>query len=187
MKSRLAIVPAIVLLGVLALATASAGVYMKIDGIEGDTAAGDGHKDWIVIESLSTSMNVAPAHAATGTGAQRRRGDAVVEDISVTKHADKASPKLSEAVCKGKVFPKVEIHVTSSYTDAGRQTYYKYELKNVMVTSYSVNASGSGGGDRPVENVTLNFEEVKVTYDQKGMATKGGNAETTWKVEKGEK
>ena len=187
MHRKLAIGLAVVLLGILAMAPASAGVYMKIDGIEGDTsAAADGHKEWIVIESLSTSMNVSPTHAGTGAGASRRRGEAIVEDVSMTKYADKSSPKLAEAVCKGKVFPKVEIEVTASYTDAGRQTYYKYELTNVMVTSYSV--SGSGGEDRPVENFTLNFEEVKVSYDQQGLkGKKKGNIEYGWKVEEGEK
>ena len=101
---------------------------------------------------------------------------------------------LAEAACTGKVFPKVEIHVTASYTEADRQPYYRYELTNVRVTSYSVNGSGSGGNDRPVETITLNFAAVKVEYDQKGLKhkwySKGaskGNVETSHKVGKGEK
>ena len=46
------------------------------------------------------------------------------------------------------------------------------------------------GEDWPVENITLNFEEVKVEYDQQGLKHKGyskGNVETSYKVEKGEK
>ena len=119
------------------------------------------------------------------TGQTRRRGDVVLENIVCVRELDKASPKLAEAVCKGKVFPKVEIHVTASYTDAGRVTYYAYELKNVQVTSYNV--SGSGQSEQvPTEEVSLNFEEIKVTYtenDTKGG--KKGNIEYTWKVEEG--
>jgi type VI secretion system secreted protein Hcp len=104
----------------------------------------------------------------------------------VTKELDKSSPKLAEAVCKGKVFPKVEIHLTASYTDAGRVTYYAYELKNVQVVDYNI--SGSGQSDAvPAESMSLNFEEIKVTYteaDSKGK--KKGNVEYEWKVEEGE-
>jgi len=175
----------LLLAAILVLATGhpmEAAAYIKMGDIKGE-ATDNEHKDWIIIESMSTTMNVAPPGSA-GTSATRRRGDVHLDDITVSKSADAASPKIAEAVCLGKVFPKVEIELTASYT--GEQTYYRYELKNVMVTSYSVNA---GGSDRPVENFTLNFEEVKVHYDEVGMRSKGkgGNAETTWKVEKGEK
>lgn len=36
------------------------------------------------------------------------------------------------------VFPKVEIHLKTPTAASGRETYYRYELKNVMVTSYQV-------------------------------------------------
>ena len=117
----------------------------------------------------------------------RRRGDVVLTDIQVTKELDKASPKLAEAVCNGKVFPKVEIHLTASYTDAGRVTYYAYELKNVLVTSYHVGGSGQSD-DVPVEDLALNFEEIKVTYTENDAAgKKKGNVEYSWKVEEGKK
>lgn len=181
MKSKLAIV--VVLLGALALPPTGAGVYLKIEGVEGDvTTADKDHQGWIVIESVSARMDIAPKSVAAG--AMQPRADLTHDDFILTKMVDKASPKLAEAVCKGEVIPKVEIDLTATY-GGSRATYMKYELKNVRVTSYSVNATGSG--DVPVENFSLNFEEVKVTYDKQGMASKGGNAETTWKVEKGEK
>ena len=81
------------------------------------------------------------------------------------------------------MFPKVEIHMTASYTDAGRVTYYAYELKDVMISSYSV----SGGcEDKPSEAMSLNFEEIKSTYtecDNKGK--KKGNVEYEWRVAEG--
>ena len=155
--------------------------YIKFDGLDGECQDKD-HKNWSDLLSFSQ-----PIHKpGGGTGATRRRGDVVLEDVVVTKELDKASPKLAEAVCKGRVFPKVEIHVTASYTDAGRVTYYAYELKNVQVCSYNIN--GSGQSDQvPVEDMSLNFEEIKVTYtenDAKGK--KKGNIEYTWKVEEGE-
>ena len=157
--------------------------YLKFDGIEGESVDKD-HKGWINILSFSQGIHQ-PGGGSTGTA--RRRGDVILDDIAVAKLLDKSSPKIAESVCLGKVFPKVEIELTASYTDAGRVTYYRYELKNVLVTSYSVSGAAQSE-DVPSEDFSLNFEEIKVTYtenDNKGK--KKGNVEYGWKVEEGEK
>ena len=157
-------------------------LFIKFDGIEGEAKDKD-HKGWTDLLSFSWGIHKA---GADQTGQTRRRGAATVEDVHCTKELEKSSPKLAEAVCSGKVFPKVEIHNTATYGDA-RATYLKYELKNVSVTSYNV--GGASGGDAvPTESLSLNFEEVKntyVEYDAKG--SKKGNVEMGWKVEEGTK
>jgi type VI secretion system secreted protein Hcp len=156
--------------------------YIKFDGVDGEAQDKD-HKAWSVLASVS-QLITQPGGGATGQS--RRRGDVVMDDIRCSKELDKASPKIAEAVCKGRVFPKVEIHLTASTTDEGRVTYFAYELTNVLVTSYSV--SGSGQAESvPIEDFSLNFEEIKTTYtenDSKGK--KKGNVEYSWKVEEGE-
>jgi type VI secretion system secreted protein Hcp len=158
-----------------------AAAYIKFDGVEGEAQDKD-HKGWSDLLSFSQSM----LKTGSGTGATRRRGDVVLEDIVVVKELDKSSPKLAEAICRGKVYPKVEIHLTASYGDAGRVTYLAYELTNVLLTSYSVGGSGQAE-EVPTEEVSLNFEEIKVTYteyDNEGKSK--GNVEYSWKVEEGE-
>ena len=156
--------------------------YIKFDGIDGEAQDKD-HKGWSDLGSFSQGM-AQPGGSATG--ATRRRGDVVLDDISCAKELDKSSPKIAEAVCKGKVFPKVEIHLTASYTDAGRVTYYAYELKNVLVTSYNVGGSGQAE-EVPMEDFSLNFEEIKVTYTEADPSgKKKGSVEYTWKVESAE-
>jgi len=162
-------------------AAASTAAYIKFEGIDGEAQDKD-HKGWINLVAVSE-----PRHEpGTGNGASRRRGDVILEDITLSKTADKASPKLAEAVCDGRVFPKVEIHIPAASGDPTGSTQYTYELRNVRVTSYSVSASGaSGGEDRPTEQISLNFEEIKVSYAR--PMTKGkGHVETTWKVEEAE-
>jgi type VI secretion system secreted protein Hcp len=155
--------------------------YIKFDGVDGEAQDKD-HKSWSDLSSFSQPIHKPGA----GTGATRRRGDVIMQDLVCVKELDKASPKLAESICKGKVFPKVEIHLTASYTDAGRVTYYAYELKNVQVVNYVV--SGSGQSDEvPMEEFSLNFEEIKATYtetDAKGKSK--GNVEYSWKVEEAE-
>lgn len=156
--------------------------YIKFDGVDGEAQDKD-HKNWSDLASFSQGLT---QPGGSSTGPTRRRGDVIVEDIAANKELDKASPKIAEAVCLGKVFPKVDIHLTASYTDAGRVTYYAYELKNVLVTSYNISGSGQSE-DVPMEDFTLNFEEIKVTYteaDDKGKSK--GKVEYGWKVEAGE-
>jgi type VI secretion system secreted protein Hcp len=155
--------------------------YIKFDGVDGESLA-KGHEKW---SDLFTFSQVVHKSGSGQTGAARRRGTVLLDDLRCSKLLDKASPKIAEAVCSGKVFPKVEIHVKTSTTNSGRETYYKYELKDVMVTSYSVSG---GNQDKPMEDFSLNFEEIKVTYtemDEKG--SKKGDVAYGWNVEKGVK
>lgn len=180
--------------------------YIKFDGIDGESQDKD-HKDWSEIVSFSQPIH----RPSSGTDISRRRGDVVVEDIVVVKEIDKASPKLAEAICMGKVFPKVEIHLTGPSEGSTCQgTFYIYELKNVMITSYKATGSNplayalitpapdsilpySGpfivqAVDAPMEEMSLNFEEIKVTYTECDPSTgkSKGNVEYSWKVEEGE-
>ena len=155
--------------------------FIKFEGVDGESKE-QAHDKWSDLLSFSQ-----PIHkpGSGGTGQSRRRGDVVLEDIVCTKELDKASPKLAESICKGKVFPKVEIELTASTTDEGRVTYYKYELKNVLVTSYNVGGSGQAE-DVPVEEFSLNFEEIKTTYTEVDSAGNSkGDVEYGWKVEEG--
>jgi len=179
--------------------------YLKFDGIDGESKS-LGHEGWSEIVSFSQPIHK-PGLSIDTT---RRRGEVIFEDIVIVKQIDKASPKLAESICTGKVFPKVEIHLTGPSEGSTCQgTFYRYELKNVMITSYKVTGSNplayalvapapdiilpySGpfivqAVDAPMEELSINYEEIKVTYtecDSTGKAK--GNVEYSWKVEEGE-
>lgn len=160
---------------------APAAVFAKYDGIDGESKDSD-HDKWIDVLSIDWGIH-RPGEGATGQS--RRRGAAVVEDVTLTIEYDKASPKLQEKCLRGEIIPKLEIEQTANYGGA-RAVYLKYELKNVMVTSISVSASGNDEAGPPTLVVGCDFEEIKVTYtefDDKGG--KKGNVEYSWKVEEG--
>lgn len=165
-----------------AFAAAGDAAFLKVGDIKGESQDAD-HKNWSDIISFSQAITTP---TSVDDAASRRRGSVVLEDIVVTKELDAASPKLAEAVLTGEVFPEAKIHLAKS-TGERRQVYYTYELKNIRVTSYSVNGNTD---DDPVavEDITLNFEEIKVTYtelDETGK--KKGSVEYTWNVEEGAK
>ncbi|MBT5927537.1 MAG: type VI secretion system tube protein Hcp [Verrucomicrobia bacterium] len=174
-------VASICLAVITTLSTNAAG-YIKFDGIEGESRA-TGHKGWSDIMSFSQGI-----HQPGGgkTGATRRRSSAVFQDLVVVKELDKSSPKIAESVATGRVFPRVVLEMTAR-TDSGEITYYSYELTNALVKSYQISADNPNL--LPVENFSLNFEEIKVTYTglefDSGDKPKEGTS-YSWKVEEGE-
>jgi len=153
--------------------------FIKFDGLDGE-AQDAAHKNWSDLVAFSQVIRQPDSPSASAAG--RSTGGVIAEDIAVIKVLDKASPKLAEATLKGKVFMRVEIHVTRDYADSGRVVYYAYELKNVLITSYQV--GGINNGDFLTEEMSLSFEEIKVTYTElDATGKKKGNVEYTWKVE----
>jgi type VI secretion system secreted protein Hcp len=155
--------------------------FIKFAGVDGECQDKD-HKGWCDM----VFFQYAGQRPVSGTGQKRRKADIHIEDATVRVDYDKAAPKLFEAFVKGKVFDKVEVHRVASYTDAGRATFQAFELGKVIVSSYD--EGGDTDGDNvPEVQMSLNFEEFKVTYtetDKEGKAK--GNVEMAWKVEEGE-
>ena len=143
-----------------------AGVFAKYDGIDGESKDKD-HDKWIDVLSIDWG-----AHKPGGgqTGQSRRRGTAIVEDVTLTIEYEKASPKLQEKCLKGEVIPKLEIDVTATYSETGeRETYLRYELKDVLITSFQFAANGEGAA---ALQVSMNFTEIEWTYtDREGNDT----------------
>lgn len=156
--------------------------FAKYDGIDGE-AVDSNHDKWIDI--LSVDWGVHKPGGGT-TGQSRRRGGATCEDMTLTIEYEKAGPKLLEKCLEGQVIPKLEIELTATY-GGSRCTYLKYELKNVMITSYQTNASGNDDAGPPTLVIGNNFEEIKVTYTEyDDTGSSKGNVEVEHKIGKGE-
>ena len=148
---------------------ADAAAFMKLGDIKGE-ATDNEHKDWIIIESMSSPLfRSIPDNAKD---AQRSRGDTTLGDVVVVRELDKSSPKIAESTANGFFHDEVEIHFTRSSggtDDRTQQVYLTYKLKDVIVTSYSFH--GNAAGDPlPTEEVTLGYTEVEwtyITYDPK--------------------
>ena len=129
------------------------------------------------IELLSFSHGVAMQITGDVSNTERTSGKPNHQDFTITKYLDQASPKLNEACCKGDNFTTVE--VTVGRNDKGAVIpLIKYTLKNVVLSSVSI---GGGGGDKPVETVTLNYNHI--TWDfhtQKAEGAEQGHVDTKW-------
>lgn len=144
--------------------------FAKFDGIDGESTEAQ-HEAWVGFLSLDWGV----ARQGAATGQSRRRGSVVVDDLVLVCEYEKAMPKLLEHCLQGRVLPKVEIELTSAFGGA-HATYLRYELSNVMVSSYRVSASGDGDAGPPTVSLSLGFEQIKVTYSEYGPA---GNVVST--------
>jgi len=164
----------VIAVGSLSINDAYGAAFVKYDGIDGESADAS-HDKWIDVLSIDWGVT----RAATGGSAP------VVQAMVITMEYDKASPKILEKALNGEVIPKLEIELTATFGGA-RATYLKYELTNVLVTSYQTNASGDDVAGLPTVVVGNNFEEIKVTYtefDDTGNET--DEVETAYRVKRG--
>lgn len=146
-------------------------IYMKIEGVDGDVSTA-GHEKWIEIQSWSWGATQLTGHGGGGGGGA---GKVSLSDFSIVKSLDKASPKLFLACCNGKHFSSVKIECTRDSNDR-EQTYLRYELKEVMVSSWQTSASDGSGV--PTENVSLNYAEVSMNQQNRDGSTGGA----TWNI-----
>jgi len=150
-------------------------MFLKLDDVKGE-AQDKTHKEEIDVLSWSWGMSQSGTmHVGGGGGA----GKVSVQDLSLTKYVDKASPNLIMAACNGKHHKEALLTVRK----AGEKPleYIKITMKDVLVSSIST--GGSGGEDRLTENITLNFGQFKVEYTpQKPDGTGAAAIEAAWNI-----
>lgn len=139
--------------------------FLQIDGIPGECTDSK-HKDWIELTSFEHSME--QPISATGSNAGGATAERVnVGPFSITHLLDKASPKLYEACCTGKVLPKAVIQLHRAGGD--KQMYAEITLKQVAISK--VDYSGAAGADFPSELVKLSAGSFVWKYNQQDAKT----------------
>lgn len=111
----------------LAAATASADMFLKFEGIPGESADSE-HKDWIDVLSVSTSIHhpapLEPDMVSANSGG-----------IIVSKRIDKATPLLMEATATGNPVPTATVNVNRTAGDGIKPVYFQIVMKDVIISS----------------------------------------------------
>jgi type VI secretion system secreted protein Hcp len=157
-------------------------MFLELEGVKGESVD-SAFKSKGAMDILAWNWGMSNSgtfHSGSGGGA----GKANFQDMSITKFIDLASPVLMQAVAQGKHFAKGTITVRK----AGDKPleYLKISLKKVLISAYTT--GGSGGEERLTENVTLNFAEWKIEYQQQDeKGGKAGSSDAAWNISENKK
>jgi type VI secretion system secreted protein Hcp len=129
------------------------------------------HKD--MIECLSFSWGESNAGTA-GTGGGAGAGAVHKQDLVITKYVDKSSNVLFQGCAAGVHYGSATLYVRKSGGDP--LDYLQFDLGGVVFIS-GYNVSGTGGdGIVPVEQISLNFTTLMITYNQQAATGSGAGA-----------
>jgi len=134
-------------------------IFVEIEGVAGEST-NPLHKNSIEIMSWSWGASQTATGGGGGSGGTVGR-EGPKGHVTLIKRIDKATPLLFKRCVDGTPLPLVTVHLTR----ADGQTYLKYELKNVMVSSL-VHGGDLDGDGAPDETLELEFNGAKLTYTQ---------------------
>ena len=150
-------------------------VFMKVDGIDGESTD-DAHAGWIELLSFSHGVSQPSAGAASSGGG--RHGQRVdVQDFTVVKSVDKASPKLFLACCKGDHISEILVELCRATGD--KTKYMEYKLTDVVVSSVRPGGSANGGESLPLEEISFNPGRIDYTYTETDHNTGAAKGDVT--------
>lgn len=131
-----------------------ANIYLDYEGIKGEATA-EKYKDLITVDEFSFGAN-RKITSYTGTSMDREASATQMQDVTIQKLQDKASTYLfrEATIGKGK---KAVFYITKQ--GEGIEEIMKIELKDAMISNYTINADG----DRPTENLTISYTELTMT------------------------
>lgn len=124
------------------------------------------------IEVLSYSHGVSMQVTGDVSNTERTSGRPMHQDFHLTKYLDKATPLLNQKCCEASNL--AQVIVTIGRNDGGSLIpLIIYTMENVIISSVSV---GGGGGDKPVESISLNYSSI--AWDYTAQAEESGEAGT---------
>jgi type VI secretion system secreted protein Hcp len=127
-------------------------MFLKLADIQGESKDAK-HKD--EIDVLAWSWGVSnPSSTIIGAGKPQFRA------LSLTKFVDRATPALMSACAKGSHIPNALL--TCRRGGLNPLEFIKIGLSNVLISSISEGASG--GEDRPLETISLNYGRIEFDY-----------------------
>jgi len=150
------------------------------------TSSGAEVKGKDAIEILSYSHNVSmPLSGSQASGQTRHQGRSHHSDFTFTKYVDVATPFFN-AYCSGgnniKESTVAVFQAAETGAAAAPNKFIEYHLTDVIFTSVSV---GGGGGDLPIETITMNYATIKWTFNQQDNKTgskAAGDKSTSWSL-----
>lgn len=138
--------------------------FLKFEGpdLKGE-AQREGHEDEIDILSWSWGLSQnGTMHQPAGGGA----GKASVQDLTLTKYIDAATPRLVLACLSGTQFQRATLTGLRVGGDVSRFPYVVIVMQRVIITALD---DRGASGEPFTEDISLNFTELFVRYTKQNQ------------------
>jgi type VI secretion system secreted protein Hcp len=111
-------------------------------------------------------------------------GKVSMQDFSFSMRNGKASPNIMLACASGKHIKSAVL--TCRKAGGEQEEYLTFTLSDCLISSFQT--GGSGGGDVPIESVSLNFAKVEMQYKpQDAAGSLGSLVKTGWDLKTNKK
>ena len=157
-------------------------IYINYNGkkVKGSVTA-DGYEDFLEVDSFQWGCGRGIT-MEVGATANREATRPSISEITLSKQMDASSGALLKEALSGVEGVPVEIHLVKT---GGKKVekYAQFNLKNVLISSYSCNASAGGA---PYESLSLSFTDVVADLTNADPANKNkGSMKVGYNLEKG--
>jgi len=151
--------------------------FLKIDGVDGDSAHDDTYKKWIDVRSVGTVVH-RTVPMTGNNAADFGKGTTSFSTINLNCKLDSSWPQLAKNCADGKKHGKAQIHLCRDENNKS-VPYATIDLTNVIIAD--CNLAGSGSDDGEMLSVSLGFTEIKWAYNKTdGNGNSSGKVETTY-------
>jgi type VI secretion system secreted protein Hcp len=144
--------------------------YMNIPDIPGSCKV-QGRENWIEVLGFTHDLHM-PTDRKDGSAS----GTRVHSDLIVTKNFDKASPKLYQYLCNGKIIPNATLTWYKIDENGVEKPYFEHKLQNARITKMRPYMPDV---DNPANEQYKHMEEVAFRYEKVTWRFLDGNVEWT--------
>ena len=147
--------------------------FLKISDVKGESKDSK-HKEEIEIESFSWgATQLGTSSAGTGAGA----GKVSMQDFHFVMRNNSASPTLFLFCANGKHL--TEAKLTCRKAGGKQEKFLEVTMNDVLVSSYQT--GGSGAGEVPMDQISLNYSKISIDYlAQTAQGTTASTGKKWW-------
>ncbi len=144
-------------------------IYLEYEGIKGNVTA-ESYEDHISVLTVDFGVGRGISMEA-GNMSNRESTRPSLSEVVLTKVADNSVTALFKESVTGAAGKTVTIKFVRTGADK-MEEYMSYTLENVLVSSYSMQATGEG---EPVESIHLSYSKIMINYSDFDKTNKSGN------------
>jgi type VI secretion system secreted protein Hcp len=152
--------------------------FLKIDGVDGDSAHDDNHKKWIDVRAVGSEVSRTVKMVDTNA-AQFGRGTTSFEPITLHCKLDSSWPQLAKNCADGKKHATAQIDLCRD-EDNECKPYATIKLKNVLITDCDLQGSGLNDGESLA--IRLGFTEIEWVFNKTTATGPAGTVQTTYRL-----